>query len=165
MAVDKPEKKAKASAEKPAKGEKKASKAAKSDTVVTKAAQKAAARKALVAKPQEGSIAKATLKQVRVSPRKARLVVDMIRGNRVEIALDVLQNCDKKTAPLVKKLILSAVANAGKNSGVDVDELYVKSAWVNEGRKLYRMIPRAQGRATPIRKRYSTITVVLDEMA
>lgn len=111
----------------------------------------------------EASVSKATLRNVRVSPRKARLVIDLIRGNRVEVALDVLANCDKKTAPLLKKLILSAVANAGKNQGVDVDELYVKRAWVDEGRKLYRMIPRAQGRATPIRKRSSTITVVLDE--
>lgn len=113
----------------------------------------------------EGSVSSATLSNVRVSPRKARLVVDLIRGNRVEVALDVLANCDKKTAPLVKKLLLSAVANASKNSGIDVDELYVKRAWVNEGRKLYRMMPRAQGRATPIRKRSSTITLVLDEVA
>lgn len=112
----------------------------------------------------EGSVSKAILRNVRVSPRKARLVVDMIRGNRVEVALDVLQNCDKKTAPIMKKLLLSAVANAGKNSGVDVDELYIKRAWVDEGRKLMRMMPRAQGRATPIRKRSSTITVVLDEV-
>lgn len=112
----------------------------------------------------EGSVSKAILRNVRVSPRKARLVVDMIRGNRVETALDVLQNCDKKTAPILKKLLLSAVANAGRNQGVDVDELYVKRAWVDEGRKLMRMMPRAQGRATPIRKRSSTITVVLDEV-
>ncbi|MFN8390894.1 MAG: 50S ribosomal protein L22 [Bdellovibrionota bacterium] len=110
-----------------------------------------------------GYISKAKLSDVRVSPRKARLVVDMIRGRQVDTALDILGNCDKKTAPLVKKLLLSAVANAEK-SDVDVDELFVKTIWVSEGKRLYRSMPRAQGRATPIRKRYSTITLFLDEV-
>lgn len=113
---------------------------------------------------QEGYISRAVLRNARVSPRKARLVVDLIRGEQVESALDILVNSDKKTAPLLKKLLLSAVANANQKSGVDVDELYVRSIWVDEGRKLYRYMPRAQGRATPIRKRSSTITVTLDEV-
>ena len=112
----------------------------------------------------EGFISKASLNEVKVSPRKARLVVDLVRGKNVNVALDVLENCDKKTAPMVKKLLLSAVANAEKNSGVDIDELIVKRIWVSEGKKLYRSIPRAQGRATPIRKRYSSITLHLDEV-
>ncbi len=111
----------------------------------------------------EGLISKATLSDVRVSPRKARLVVDLIRGKNVNSALDVLTNCDKKTAPLVRKLLLSAVANAEKQTNIDIDELVVKRIWVSEGKRLYRMMPRAQGRATPIRKRYSTITLHLDE--
>jgi large subunit ribosomal protein L22 len=112
----------------------------------------------------EGFISKATLREVRVSPRKARLVVNLIRGKNVSDALDMLGNCDKKTAPLVKKLLLSAVANAEKQSSVDIDELVVKRIWVSEGKKLYRMIPRAQGRATPVRKRFSSITLHLDEI-
>ena len=111
----------------------------------------------------EGYVSRAVLRNTRVSPRKARLVVDMIRGRKVEYALDVLSTCDKKTAPLVKKLLLSAVATASKQSEINVDELFVKRVWVDAGKTLRRFMPRAQGRATPIRKRHSTITVVLDE--
>ena len=111
----------------------------------------------------EGYIAKAQLRNFRVPPRKARLVVDMIRGRRVESALEVLDTCDKKTAPVIKKLLLSAAANAENQSKVDIDELYVKRAWVDEGRVLKRWLPRAHGRATPLLKRFSHITVLLDE--
>ena len=111
-----------------------------------------------------GYISKASLQHTRVSPRKARLVVDMIRGKQIEQALDILSNCDKKTAPLLKKLLLSAVANAGQSSGVNVDELYIKSAWVDAGRTIHRVMPRARGSASPIRKRHSSITVLLDEV-
>lgn len=111
----------------------------------------------------EGYVSQAQLYNVRVSPQKARLVIDLIRGKRVATALDRLQFCDKKTAPLVRKLIFSAVASAKKQSAVDIDELVVKRAWVDAGRTLKRSMPRAQGRATPIRKRHSTITVILDE--
>ncbi len=109
-------------------------------------------------------IAKASLGNFRVSPRRARLVVDMIRGKKVEDAINLLDFANKKTAPPLKKLILSAVANARNQSSVDIDELFVKEAWVNEGRTLRRFIPRAHGRATPLRKRHSHITVVLDEI-
>ena len=112
----------------------------------------------------KGFISSAKLSEVRISPRKARLVVNLIRGSRVETALDALANCDKKTAPMLKKLLLSAVANAQHSSDIDVDELFVKKIWVSEGKILYRSMPRAQGRATPIRKRYSTITLELDEV-
>jgi len=108
-------------------------------------------------------VAKAILRNVRVSPQKARLVVDQIRGKGVETALGVLSFCDKKTAPLVKKLLLSAVANAQDRADANVDELYVKRAWVDQGRLYRRYLPRAHGRATPLRKRHSTITVLLDE--
>ena len=115
-------------------------------------------------KDSEGLISKATLSEVKVSPRKARLVVNLIRGKNVNTALDLLGNCDKKTAPLVRKLLMSAVANAEKQTNIDIDELFVKRIWVSEGKTLHRMMPRAQGRATPIRKRYSTITLHLDEV-
>ena len=111
----------------------------------------------------DGYISKAILSNVRVSPRKARLVADMIRGRAVHLALDVLNLNDKKTAPLIKKLLLSAVANAKNSGGVDVDELKVAGIQVSEGRKYKRFLPRAQGRATPLIKRHSTITITLDE--
>lgn len=112
----------------------------------------------------EGYLAKARLSNVRVSPRKARLVVDLIRGQHVERALEILTVCEKKTAPLVRKLLLSAVANAQDKHDADADELYVKSAWVDEGRTFHRFMPRARGSASPIRKRHSHITLLLDEV-
>ena len=117
------------------------------------------------AKQQEGYISKAILRNCRVAPRKARLVIDLIRGKQVEVALDLLTCCDKKTAPIFRKLLLSAVANASQQSDVDVDELVVQSAWVDEGKTIKRFPPRAQGRAAPIRKRNSHVTIILDETA
>lgn len=111
----------------------------------------------------EGKLGSAVLRNVKVSPQKARLVVNEIRGKKLGTAVDLLSFSDKKTAPLLKKLLLSAAANARTQFNVDVDELYVKRAWVTDGRRLKRFMPRAQGRATPIIKRHSTITVVLDE--
>ena len=114
--------------------------------------------------PSEGYLGKATLTNFTQSPRKARLVVDMVRGKKVSIALSILPTCDKKSAPVLEKLLLSAVANAQhNNSDLDVDDLYIKGAWVNEGLRLGRSMPRARGSASPIIKRRSTITVVLDE--
>lgn len=115
------------------------------------------------AKVNEGHVSKALLRDVRIAPRKARLIVDLVRGKDVSEAVDLLRNADKKAGPIVEKLVLSAAANAKENSGVDADELFIKSIWVDEGRTLKRFMPRAQGRATPIRKRHSHITVVLDE--
>ena len=112
----------------------------------------------------EGYISKAILREVRVSPRKARLVVDLVRGRDVSSALDMRANSDKKTGPLLSKLLMSAVANAEFSSKVNIDELFVKRIWVSEGKTIHRFMPRAQGRATPIRKRHSTITVLLDEV-
>ena len=113
---------------------------------------------------EQGYISRAVLRDVHVSPRKARLVINAVRGKKVGEALDTLEFSDKKTAPLVKKLLLSAAANAKDQSSVDIDELYIKQAYVDEGRTLKRFLPRAHGRATPIRKRHSHITVVLDEV-
>lgn len=112
-----------------------------------------------------GYISKASLQNFRVPPRKARLIVDLVRGKRVDVALSNLLACKNKTAPAVHKLIMSAAANASNQSSVDIDDLVVKRAWVDEGRVLKRFMPRAQGRATPIRKRSSHITIVLDEVA
>ncbi len=113
---------------------------------------------------EEAFISKAVLTNFRVSPQKARLVVDLVRGKKVDFALSVLATSTKKSAPVLGKLILSAVANAkNEHSDLDIDDLFVKRIWVCEGRKLMRSMPRARGSASPIRKRSSTITVLLDE--
>lgn len=106
---------------------------------------------------------KASLNNARVSPQKARLVVDLVRGQDVSEALKVLTFLNKKTAVLVKKLVESAVANADYKKTIDLDKLFVKTIWVDEGSVLKRFRPRAQGRATGVRKRMSHINVVLDE--
>ncbi|SME88952.1 50S ribosomal protein L22 [Pseudobacteriovorax antillogorgiicola] len=107
---------------------------------------------------------KAILKNTRISARKARLVVDMVRGKPVSVALDTLKLTNRKAAPLVSKLIQSAMANATSSATVDVDRLVVSEVFVDEGATLKRYLPRAQGRATPIRKRSSHITVKLAEL-
>jgi large subunit ribosomal protein L22 len=112
--------------------------------------------------------AKAILKKVRVAPRKARLVADLVRGMDVDQALEVLTFTRKKTAPLLKKLLESAIANAehegeGHDHAVDIDKLYIRSVTVDGGPTMRRFRPRAMGRATKIIKRTSHITLVLDE--
>ena len=99
----------------------------------------------------------------KVSSRKARLVVDLVRGRRVEEALAVLEYTPKKAAGLISKVVKSAIANAEDTQNIDVDKLYIKRAFVNDGPLAWRWRPRAQGRATGIRKRTSHITIVVDE--
>jgi large subunit ribosomal protein L22 len=111
----------------------------------------------------EEAVATATLRGVRISPRKARLVLDLIRGQQVEPALQILQYCPKKGAKIVSKLLKSALMNAKEHKGADVDRLWVTEAWANMGQSLRRFMPRAQGRATPIDKTSSHITLVLGE--
>jgi len=106
---------------------------------------------------------KASLTQARVGAQKARLVVDIVRGKNVSEAIKTLTVLNKKTAIMVKKLIESAVANADYKKTMDLDKLYVKSIWVDQGPVLKRWRPRAQGRAYGIRKKTSHINVVLDE--
>ena len=97
-----------------------------------------------------------------ISPRKCRLVADMVRGQGVEKALAVLDFTQKKAARLVAKTLRSAVANAENNNNIDVDALFIKTIMVDPGPTAGRFRPRAQGRATAIRKRTSHITVVVD---
>ena len=99
----------------------------------------------------------------RISPRKARLVVDLIRGKDVNEALRALTFLDKKAAIIVKKLVQSAVANAEQKQVIDIDNLYVKHVSVDMGPAVHRFRPAAQGRAQPIRKRISHFNLVLDE--
>jgi len=89
--------------------------------------------------------------------------MDQIRGRRVEEALNMLTFAPQKAARIIKKLVQSAVANAEQNSNVDVDALYIKRIYADEGPTLKRFRPRALGRATRIRKRTSHLTVILDE--
>lgn len=103
------------------------------------------------------------LKFVRMSPRKARRTVDLIRGKGVEEASNLLMLSSRKSARIVKKVLDSAIANANANYNIDVDSLFVKRAFVDEGATLKRFMPRAMGRATQILKRTSHITIVLDE--
>jgi len=107
--------------------------------------------------------AKAVAKTVRIAPRKARLVIDLIRGKEVGEAIAILKHTSKGVSPVVEKLIQSAVANAEHNYEMDVDGLVVTEAYVDEGPTLKRFRPRAQGRASAINKRTSHITVVLTE--
>ena len=105
--------------------------------------------------------AKAILRSARISPQKARLVADQVRGLPVGRATNLLQFSDKKAAHLIRKVLLSAVANAENNLGADVDELKVAKIFVDEGAILKRMHARAKGRGSRISKRTSHITVVV----
>lgn len=105
---------------------------------------------------------KAIARYQMISPRKCRLVADMIRGQGVEDALAVLDFTPKKAARFLAKTVRSAVANAENNNSIDVDDLFIKTVMVDMGPTSGRYRPRAQGRATPIRKRTSHITVVVD---
>lgn len=107
--------------------------------------------------------ARATAKYVLISPYKARLVIDLIRGKSVGEALNILDTTPKKASRLIKKVLLSAVANAENNYGMDADKLYVAKAVVDEGPRLKRVWPRAWGRASRILRRMSHITIELEE--
>jgi large subunit ribosomal protein L22 len=106
---------------------------------------------------------RAVAKYVRISPRKIRLVMNQVRGKQVGEALNMLSFTPRRGARILKKLVNSAIANAEQNTGVDVDSLYIMRVYADEGPTLKRWRPRAQGRATPIRKRTSHLTVVLNE--
>jgi large subunit ribosomal protein L22 len=105
----------------------------------------------------------AKLTFARLSPRKTRLVVDMVRGKGVENALNILKFSPQPSAELVLKLIKSAVANAEQKGVNDIDKMIVKTIYVNEGARLKRFLPRAMGRASRITKPTSHIHVVLSE--
>jgi large subunit ribosomal protein L22 len=105
--------------------------------------------------------ATAKLSFARLSPRKTRLVVDMVRGKGIQDALNILRFSPQPSAKLISKLLSSAVANAEQKGASDVDRLFVKSISVDGGPVLKRFVPRAQGRASKIRKPTSHISVVL----
>lgn len=107
---------------------------------------------------------KAKAKFIRISPRKVRLIVDAVRGLAVEEAINQLHHMNKRAALTIKKLIDSAIANAVNTYELKQSNLFVKIIEVSEGPTLKRWMPRARGRATPIRKRTSHISLILGEL-
>lgn len=107
---------------------------------------------------------RAVLRHSRLSPYKARQVLDLIRGREVDDARAVLRFCERDAAIVVGKVLASAVANAEHNDGLDPEELYVSSCYADEGTTLKRWRPRARGRATRIRKRTCHITVIVGRL-
>jgi large subunit ribosomal protein L22 len=101
----------------------------------------------------------AVLKFVRLSPQKARLLADQVRGQKVDQALNILKFSRQRAAGIIRKVLESAIANAENNSGADIDELKVSEIFVDEGPAMKRIRPRAKGRADRILKRTSHITV------
>ncbi len=108
---------------------------------------------------------KAVAKHVRISPYKVRIVLDIIRGKGYREAVAILENTPKAASEPVKKVLMSAAANAENNLGMSKDNLYVAACFADQGPTLKRVMPRAQGRAFRILKRTSHITVVLDAKA
>ena len=107
--------------------------------------------------------ARAIAKYLRISPRKVRLSADLIRGKKVEEAINVLSHTPKAGAKVVSKVVQSALANARQDKSIDVDTLFVKTIYVNQGPTLKRFRPKPMGRAGRIRKRTCHVTVVLSE--
>lgn len=104
---------------------------------------------------------KAVLRHARISPQKARLVVGQIRGLKVDKALELLTFSPKKAAKMIKKLLASSVANAENNAGLDIDDLRVYRAYVDQAPSMKRIKARAKGRSNRIIKRNSHITIVV----
>jgi len=107
--------------------------------------------------------ARAQLNHIRIAPRKAQLVVDLIRGKQVGEAIAILRHTPKAASPVIEKLLNSAIANAEHNYQLDVNKLVVTQAYVNQGPTMKRFRPRAMGRASRINKRTSHITLVVSE--
>ena len=136
---------------------------AKVEEKPTKEAKKAAKKaKEAPAKPVVTS-ARATAYDVRVTPRKARLVIDLIRGLGVNEALGILANVNKAASPIVAKVVKSAASNAINNFGMDEESLYIAEIYANDGLRMKRFLPRAKGSASGLVKRTSHITVVVKE--
>ena len=158
---------------KKAPAKKTAPKAAKAEAVaeevkapVEEAPKKAAKAKKAEKKPEAPkkpmpTEARAISKNVRITPRKARLVMDLVRGKSVKEALGLLANTNKAASEPVTKLIKSAAANAVNNFGMDEDSLYIAQIWANDGLRMKRYLPRAKGSASGLVKRNSHLYVVV----
>ncbi|MEF9894376.1 MAG: 50S ribosomal protein L22 [Clostridia bacterium] len=126
--------------------------------MATRVREKAAQRKANADRRP-----RAVAKYIRISQRKVKVVIDLIRGKQVDQALAILMYTPKAAAPVVEKLLNSAIANAENNLGMDRESLHVAEVFANEGPTLKRFWARSHGRADTILKRTSNITVVLDQ--
>ena len=111
----------------------------------------------------EEKIARAELRHARISARKVKIVIDLIRGKKADEAIAILKYTNKAAAPMVEKLVKSAMANAVNNHSMDETKLYVSEIYANQGPTMKRIMPRAKGSANRIRKRTSHIVVVLKE--
>ena len=125
--------------------------------MATRMKTKAEARKAAVKRPQ------AHARYIRISPRKVKIVIDLIRGKDVDEALAILQYTPKAASPVVAKLLESAIANAVNNQELNRQNLYVAEVYANPGPTLKRYVARSRGSASPMLKRTSHISVVLDQ--
>ncbi|NIH16478.1 MAG: 50S ribosomal protein L22 [Buchnera aphidicola (Periphyllus lyropictus)] len=103
-------------------------------------------------------------KKASSSAQKLRLVADIIRGKKVNKAIDILNFTNKKAALLIKKVLNSAISNAENNNGIDIDLLKVSEIFIDEGPTIKRMMPRAKGRADQILKRSSHITIIVSDV-
>ena len=108
--------------------------------------------------------ARAVLKYARISPRKMKIVLDLIRNKPAKVAMGILKNTPKSASEYLTKLLASAIANAENNHNMDKDKLYVSECYATQGPTLKRIRPRAQGRAFKILKKTSHVTLVLKEM-
>ena len=112
---------------------------------------------------EKNNIIKAINKNVRSGARKANLVLNFIKGKKADVAIRDLEFTRKKVAEDIKKTVKSAIANAENNYQYDIDNLYVKEAYVGKSIVMKRFRPRAKGRASPIKKPYSRVTIILEE--
>ena len=135
-----------------------AKKAAKEPKVAPKAKEE---KKQEAPKKPAPTEARAIAKNVRITPRKARLVMDLVRGKNVKEALGILNNVNRAASEPVMKLIKSAAANATNNFGMDEDSLYIAQIWANDGLRMKRCLPRAKGSASGLVKRNSHLYVVV----
>ena len=112
---------------------------------------------------QKNNIVKAVNKNVRTSPRKLSLVLNHIKGKKADLAIRDLEFTRKKIAKEVSKTVKSAISNAENNYQYDIDDLFVKEAYAGKSLVMKRFRPRAKGRASPIKKPFSRITIILEE--
>ena len=124
-------------------------------------AEKKAEKKAEAPKKPMPTEATAIAKNVRLTPRKARLVMDLVRGKDVKVALGILANTNRAACEPITKLIKSAAANAINNFGMDEESLYIAKIWANDGLRMKRYLPRAKGSASGLVKRNSHLSVVV----
>ena len=141
--------------------EEKKAKAKKAAKPAEEAPKKEKKAKEEAPKKEMPTEARAIARDVRVTPRKVRLVIDQVRGKDVKVALGLLKNINRAASEPVSKLIRSASANAVNNFGMDEASLYVAQIWANDGIKMKRYLPRAKGSASGLVKRSSNIYVVV----